>query len=594
MVPRLSSPAAVLAASLAALSAGAILDRLAPAPAADVALGTEGCFGSGLHGRELPPPARTPQRWTTERASFRFRDLPSGPVRVLVEVHGQRSPVLVAVEGQVVGSIPRDGRSGEWAMAATSGALDVELRATPFVGWGGRRLGAILDRVVVSHGPATVPSLALSLAFLLPALAVVGAGLAASLPPLLALCAAMVVSMLQAVALAPSGLVRSDYALLLAGLLTAAPFVAWILARRLGRRQRGAAAWVFMSFLVVELVQGVAATSPMMVVSDAEFHANKLAAVARGEAFPTSITPGERPFRFPYGVSFYAILAPLAQAGLGREWLVRSGAAVAGMAASAALLGLLLPWGPRRAALATVLLQLLPVTFDLYSFGNLSNVFGQAATVAFFAWWWADPPRGRTLVGAVLLATACLAHFSSLIVLVVVVAALAAVEGGGLAVDRRRSIALVAGLGIAALYYSHFVPLVLEQIRHLTAGSGAARPWGPALARQVRAAVEQWGVPAIALGALGTLRAGRPGLGRGLIAWALAGGVLAGAAVLSPVEVRYLYALTLPLVIVAATGAEWLLGRGPGGVALAALLLAWQLARAGQGIVEGIVHRYRA
>ena len=58
------------------------------------------------------------------------------------------------------------------------------------------------------------------------------------------------------------------------------------------------------------LVQGVLATSPVMVVSDVVFHANKLARVAGGDFFPTSVTQHAPPFRFPYGVSFYALLAP--------------------------------------------------------------------------------------------------------------------------------------------------------------------------------------------------------------------------------------------------------------------------------------------
>jgi hypothetical protein len=596
MGPRLSSRMAVVVASLVALVAAAISNRVAPAPAADVAAGTETCFGSGLFGRELPPPARTPQRWTTERAAFRFRDLPRGPLRVRVEVHGQRAPVVVAVEGQVVGAIPREARSGEWTVASESRSLNVELRVEPFVGWGGRRLGALLDRVVVFHAPATVPSFFLLLAFLVPALAVVACAVAASVPPVLALCAAAVVSTLQALALAPSGLVRSDYVLLLAGVLSLAPLVALGLARALERRQAGLAAWAFTGILVAELVQGVAATSPMMVVSDAEFHANKLATVARGEGFPTSITPGDRPFRFPYGVSFYAVLAPLAQAGLDRGLLVRYGAAIAGIAASAAIMALLVPWGARRAGLATVLLQLLPVTFDLYSYGNLSNIFGQAATVGFFAWWCAAPPRRSALVGATLLATGCLAHFSSLIVLVAVCAALAAIEGRSLAADRRRAVGLLAGLAIAALYYSHFLPLVLEQIPHLAERSGTARPWVGSMARQVRAAVEQWGIPAMALGTLGlgVFHRAPLDLRRGLGAWALAGASLGVVAIVSPVEVRYLYALTLPVAVVAAVGADWLVERGPGGVALAALLLLWQLVLAGQGIALGLVHRYRA
>ena len=41
--------------------------------------------------------------------------------------------------------------------------------------------------------------------------------------------------------------------------------------------------------------------------------------------------------------------------------------------------------GPRAAGLAAVLLQLLPASFVYFSEGTLSNVFGQATSVLFFA-----------------------------------------------------------------------------------------------------------------------------------------------------------------------------------------------------------------
>src|SRR5262249_57086919 len=98
----------------------------------------------------------------------------------------------------------------------------------------------------------------------------------------------------------------------------------------------------------------------------------------------------------------------------------------------------------RVAGLAVAVLQLLPVTFDLFSFGNLSNVFGQAVTVAFFAWWAGRAPGGWP-VGALLLAVAGLAHLSSLIVITVLAGALAVFRGRALFADRARLVALVAG-----------------------------------------------------------------------------------------------------------------------------------------------------
>lgn len=595
MRPLLSMRMAMVAAGVAALTIAVVLDRIAPPPAADVALGTESCFGTGLFGRELPAPLRVPQRWTTERAVFRFRDLPPGPLQVRVEIHGQRSPVAVAVQGRVAGVIPSGSRAGEWTTTSVAGeTLEVELRVEPFVAWGGRRLGALVDRVVVVHGPAGMPPLSILLGFLAPAVAMVVLGGAAGLSPVVACSLAMGTSLLQAFALFPAGLLRSDYAPTLALMLSATSFLALAVARAFERWRPGASRWAFAALLVAGLVQGIAAHSPVMVVSDAEFHANKLAAVARGDFFPTSLTPGKHPFRFPYGVSFYALLAPLAQAGVDRLSLVTWGGALAGVGASAALFGILVPWGARRAGLATLLLQILPVTFDLYSYGNVSNIFGQAATVWFFAWWWAMPAVGSAFIGAVLLAMACLSHFSSLIVLAFVCAAVVVLEGRGLLADHRRGMAVLVGLLVAALYYAHFLPLVLDQIPRLAETGPGPRPWLASALRQGRSALEAWGLPALILATVGVFRGGPPALRRGLLAWGLSGALLAMAAALSPLEVRYLYALTFPLVVAAAEGLEGLLARGRVGTGVAVLLVLWQAFLAAAGIVEGVLHRYRA
>ena len=113
------------------------------------------------------------------------------------------------------------------------------------------------------------------------------------------------------------------------------------------------------------------------------------------------------------------------------------------------------------------------------------------------------------------------------------------------------------------------------------------------MGRQWRSALDQWGPPAILLAALGATQRGLPELRRSLGAWGWAGVALAFVAIVSPLEVRYLYALTLPLAMVAAEGLEALLARGAGGVALAALLLLWQAGLAAQGIIEGVLRRYR-
>jgi hypothetical protein len=328
-----------------------------------------------------------------------------------------------------------------------------------------------------------------------------------------------------------------------------------------------------------------------MVVSDAEFHAHMLTRVSHGDLFPTSLTPGQRPYRFPYGAAFYALLAPLEWAGVEPVDVVRGAAGVSGLVASAGIFLLLRHRGARQAALAVFLLQLLPVTFDLFSFGNLSNVFGQAATVLFFLWWIA--PWGGAILGGGLLALACLAHLSSLIVLAALVMAFVAAYGRSLWGDRVRVMALVIGFALAAAYYAHFAGLVVEQIPRLAEGSGGGRSFFGGLVRQAILAGRQWGWPAILLALVG-----RPGLNgdavdRGLRCFSLAGLVLALVAAVSPLEVRYLHALTLPLAVAAAAGLDRLLRVGWGGRLAAFGLLAWQAALALSGVLEGLLDRYR-
>jgi hypothetical protein len=244
-----------------------------------------------------------------------------------------------------------------------------------------------------------------------------------------------------------------------------------------------------------------------------------------------------------------------------------------------------------------VLLQLLPTTFELYSFGNLSNIFGQAMTVLFFAWW-SSEGRHRWPFGAALLALGALAHLSSLIFLIALCSALVLLRGRDLRLDPGRLLGLAAGLGIAILYYLHFWSLVADQLPRLLAGGvveGAPGGSGPTagLARQARAALDDWGGAALLLGVVGWPRAGRAGLDRDLLAYWLAGALLAVVAAVSPLEVRYVYSLGLPVAVAAGTGLDRLLSGRWVGRLLGWSLLAWQTALAASGIVVNLLHRYR-
>lgn len=584
---------AVCAAGVVSVVAAIGVDRLAPPPTADVARGSEEAFGRGLEPREKPEGGPS-QRWTRERSSFGFRHLPPGPATLVVRARNHRNPVAVAAAGVVLGTLEPGMTSRDFNLPdLTRPSLDVELRVDPFVGWGGRRLGAQLDAVTLRPSPAGLPAAALLLSFLVPALAVGCGAIVAGVAPAVAFALSATVAVLQALALAPCGLVRSGYAdtlprlLVLAALLSAG-FALWS-----RRRIEGSGPWAFVALLAAVLVQGVAATSPLMVVSDALFHAHKLADVKMGDYFPTSVTQHARPFRFPYGVSFYLLLVPLAR-GTDFVGLVRGGAAVAGVLASAGLFVWLAGRGAVLAALAVLVLQLVPVTFDVYSSANLSNVFGQSVSFLFFAWWAGRAP-GSWPVGAALLLLGGLAHFSCLVVLVALCAALVAMRGREVFTDRVRVLALGVGLGLAALYYLRFWRLFAEQVPRLLEGGGAAdegSAWS-ALLQQGMRVVAQWGLPAMLLGLAGRPRPSRGDPDRDLAAFWLAGGALLLLAVASPLEVRYLYALTLPLAVASASGFGALAARGRWGRLAAWGLLAWQSLLGVRTILADVLTRYR-
>ncbi len=592
-----SGAAGVAVAALVAAALGTAVDRLGPAASADVARGGETAFAHGLQPREMVP-GRGPQRWTSPQARFLLRDLPGGPAEMDVRLHGQRTPVVIAVDGVVIGTID-PGRTALVAplTLARSGDHVLVLSTEGFDAGDGRRLGALLDSVTVRARPHPSPSIRLVLLFAIPAALVAAAALLAGLSPASALAVAVEAAVAEALLLWPQGLVHSPYRTSLAALLGAGALGGLLFARWRERHVPGAGPWAFAACLAAFLVHALAATSPLMVVSDEVFHANNLGRVAGGEWFLTSLTQHARPFRFPYGVSFYALLVPGLRLGVDAVALVRGAAGASGLAASLGLFALLAPSGPARAGLAVILLQLIPGAFDPYSFGNLSNVFGQAMTTLFFCWWAGRTPGGWPM-GAALLALACLGHFSSLVIVVVLLVALLIARGRA-GPGRTRARAVGAGLAVAALYYARFGPLVLGQLPRLLEGGGqgrgASRGAFDALRLQMWGILTQWGLPALALAAIGhpRPREREETLDRDLAAYWAAGALLAVPAILTPLDVRYLYALTVPLAAAAGAGLVRLRDRGRAGALTAWLLLAGQAAWGLRGLVEAIVHRYR-
>ena len=592
--------AVAAALGLLVLLAATALARLGPLASADVSRGSEEAFSRDLHRRELPAGAG-PQRWTAPLARFTFRNLPAGPLSLTVEIRDARGPVGVVADGIVIGQLPPGARAGRFDLVPTGRrSRHVELRAEPFQAGDGRVLGVRLGRVSLDAAARTwTPALGSVLALLVPVWLVFFLSRFAGLTTGSASTLAVLMLALSAAVLWPSGLGFSPYALRLSLTLAAGIVLAFAFAWVVGKRHPGAASAALVALLAAWTVQVVAGTSPVMVVSDAVFHANNLARVAGGDLFPTSVTQHARPFRFPYGVSFYALLAPLARMGIDTLTLVRFGVAAAGLAATAALFLLALgSLGPRAAVLAGVLFQLLPGAFDVaYSYGNFSNAFGQAATVLFFCWWAGRAVFGWWL-GAALLALAALAHFSSFVFVCALVLALVVTEARGPERDRLRLWAAGAGLLAAALYYAHFTGMIWSQVPRLLEGGGQGRgvsrsAWDAGWL-QLLGALGQWGSPAIVLAWLGRPH---PHVGtryeRDLAAYWISGLALVIPAVVSPLEVRYLYGLTAAVALSAGAGAARLEAAGGASRVIGRLLLAAQAVLGTLAITEAIVSRYR-
>jgi len=127
----------------------------------------------------------------------------------------------------------------------------------------------------------------------------------------------------------------------------------------------------------------------------------------------------------------------------------------------------------------------------------------------------------------------------------------------GQPLGRARAVALSAALAVAVAYYVQFLPLALEQLPRLREGGGPGNVrLGPlaVLWLQGQQALAQWGLPAVLLALAGLPRPSRGDAQRLLAACWLAGALLLAVAVVSPLEVRYVYALSAALSCAAASG----------------------------------------
>lgn len=525
--------------------------RLMDAHAVSVAsqvLGTDDAFAtSGLHLRENQI-GGTSFRWTKRKTSFEFAGVGPGPIDLELTARGHRSDVTVVANGAILGVLPV-GQSHFSARAAL-GVRDVTVETITdgFLDHG-RTLGTQFDELRVSPvpGPASFARrappriwLALGVLFALSLALHTYARLflpVALLPPALLLAFVL-----------PGGLWRSGWLLEATVGLAVSVILGALVARRSVGSGAGRSALAVGLFLAVA-VHGVLPPSPVVAQADVQMHGHKLGKTAKGDFFPTSRTDHRPPFEIPYGFSFYGTLRPWASDDVANVAVARQGAAFFSALSALALGAFLSRVSAPLAAATLIVWTFAPVNIRTMGFGNLSNVFAQAVFVLFLVFaGWMGPSRRRTVVLVLLAAVSATAHLSAFIVLLalVPVAFLLRADRAGSAFRP-----LVGGVVLAGAYYALFLPMVAGQLPRLLAergGSGGVfDPWR--LPAQI---VLGLGWPVLALLGLALLTSSfRPvlPLARSV---ALAALVLAFAALVSPVEVRFLLAVA-PVLAVAAS-----------------------------------------
>ncbi len=234
-------------------------------------------------------------------------------------------------------------------------------------------------------------------------------------------------------------------------------------------------------------------TYPLMLSSDALFHANRLSELLAGNWYLTSVTQHAPPFHIPYPFALFAISAPLASMGLDRVLSLELVAGLTDVAAGLAIIFLAHRFlnDVRAGILGAVLYQLVPLNGLAFSAGNLSNLFAAGTTTIAFALFAAvmSRPRTATSVGLLLLVSLSLtAHFGMFIEGMVLWPAFLLLVGLAVpprpgALSRRPVVlATTAALVLVLLYYAGYWNLFIgqwERALERDYASGAAAVSGP-------------------------------------------------------------------------------------------------------------------
>ncbi len=515
---------------------------------ASLAVGTDDAFSvTGLEPRENQIGGGA-IRWLRPQSTFRFKDVGPGPVDVTLEVRDHRTDLTLVANGAVVGGLRRGERTFVRRISLAGRDLEFGVETEGFE-TSTRALGTqFVSLSVTPAGPAaaTAPSVPRRVWFSWGVVVLVA--VAVSAMSRLSLAAALLPIAFFLLMILPAGLWRSAWLFECAALVSAGNAISALIAMR-GRGTAASRSVLQAVLMTAVTAHGVLPPSPLVIQGDAQLHGNKLGEVARGNLFPTSRTDHKPPFEIPYGFSFYGLLSPFSGSGPVNVAVVRHGAAFFSSLSALALAALFARSSANLAAMAVLLWTFAPVNIKTMGFGNLSNVFAQAIFVLFLAGAGLLPKGAlRAAILTTLIALSATAHLSAFIVAIVVLLATFVFS-----TDRHGPAfkPLLLGVILAGAYYATFLPMILSHVPRLLGerggSSGVFDPW-----RLPRHLLDGAGWPLALLVVLAVLVAGirlvLP-LSRSLL---FAGLALALIALVSPVEVRYLLALTPVVVMVAA------------------------------------------
>ncbi len=240
---------------------------------------------------------------------------------------------------------------------------------------------------------------------------------------------------------------------------------------------------------------------PSKAIVDALFHAHRFESVLAGHWYFTQLSTSATPF--PYAIGLYLFAIPWSIFTHDHVALLRVVVcAVQAVAGGLVYLMIVRNWGDRLVgAIAVALCNLVPITYGILGYSNLTNAFGSAVAFVTIAALTAWPLQGKhvgQLAVLTLLATlAFMSHVSTVTLLVPAMVLIAFLYLFSGAADLRASgrmvlAATVVGLVLSVvLYWGHFGDLYKKQLAGMKSATvaGAVAPT-PAAARNAPAVVK--------------------------------------------------------------------------------------------------------